>query len=301
MISPHTEKQGAYSLLDTCSLANETGSQLSVLRKVTFRNTKDGKPFIRVSLEDIHGYIAIGRMFDIDNIEVVGRAFTGMIGKLVLVEYTSDYYNGSVYLSLSSIQAVKQDIAEEYMPFFVGKYVLADVKLQSCNKRINALDMSDSLRAFQQAYCNLDFLTAVSDESISKGLRGYVLNILDQILGISEDIGSDALVAFLYTVITWQRTRQDADTSWDDSNMMFIASMMDRRIETKSCGLGVLSDKLSELAALFTNSAHVISADTYRLFNLYRILSESSVVSVLESRLPIEGFCSYKNYTVRRS
>ena len=300
MITAHTSEFQEHTLLNTCSLDKSTDKALAVLRKAYFKNTKDGRPFLRMCFEDINGYIIIGRMFDISTPDTYGKTVNSMVGSLVCVEYTLDYFSG-ISLAVNSISAVSPEIAAQYTKFFIGKYSLAEAKLMSCLQQLSTRNMQDNLREFRQCYCNLNHLVGVSEESISKGLRGYVLSIIDKVLRCSEDASNEAIVAFLYAVVTWINTRQEIDANSDDSNMMFIASMMSKRVDTAGSGMLVLSNKISEFAALFTGTAHVISSDTYEIYNIWKTLVDTSNIAVLESRLPVDGFCAYHNYTIRRS
>lgn len=300
MIAAHTTEFLEYALLDTCALSADKNKCLAVLRKAIFRNTKDGRPFLRLCFEDTHGYIIIGRMFDIPDPQGYGAKITAMIGRLVLIEYTLDYFNGTS-LSITSISLLKEEAAAKYAGFFVGKYIQAESHLLSCNSQLLARNIPQQLNEFRQCYCNLEFLVGVSEETISRGLRGYILSIIDKVLKISTDASHEAIVAFLYAVVTWVHTRQEVDSSFDDNDMLFVASMMSRKVDAANAGMGSLSNKLSEFAALFVGNAKVISSDTYALYNIWKTLVEASNIAVLESRLPVDGFCAYRTYTIRRS
>lgn len=300
MIVEHTNETNQYKVLDTGALDADTDKVIAILRKVMFRNTKDGRPFLRLCFEDTNGYIIIGRMFDITDINSYGGVVSAMVGKLVLVDYTLDYFGG-VSLGVSNISLLKDEVAASYTKFFVGKYIQAESALMACNSQLVIRALPQSLEEFRQCYCNLDFLVGVSEETISKGLRGYILSIINDILKVTTDASPEAIVAFLYAVITWIHTRQEIDSSFDDNDMLFIASMMSRRVDTAEMGMHKLSNKISEFAALFTGSPKVISADTFKIYNLWKTLVESSNIAVLESHLPKDGFCSYRTYTIRRS
>lgn len=300
MIVEHTNEFSRYKVLDTGALEADTDKAVAILRKVMFRNTKDGRPFLRLCFEDINGYIIIGRMFDITDMNTYGSVVSAMIGKLVLVEYTLDYFSG-ISLGVSCITPLKEDAATAYTKFFVGKYIQAESVLMSCNSKLLSRALPQSLEEFRQCYCNLDFLVGVSEETISKGLRGYILSIINDVLTVTSDVSQETVVAFLYAVVTWVHTRQEVDSSFDDNDMLFVASMMSRRVDTAGMGLHKLSNKISEFAALFTGNPKVISADTFKMYNLWKTLVEASNIAVLESRLPKDGFCSYRNYTIRRS
>ena len=289
-----------YSLLDSYDIDTTQDKRLAVLRKVQFRNTKDGKPYIRAVFEDCNGYCIIGRMFDFDDINTVGKVYTSLVGNLVYLNYTPDYYNGSLCLQINSIEAVTSDVAAKYASSFIGKYNLADIRLDDCCRMIGTLQLSRELTDFCMTYCNLGGLVSLSDESVCKGLRGYILEIIYRVLLMKDEVSKESVIAFVYSVITWFNTRKEADVYSDDNIMLFIASMMDKRVTAASAGLAILSNKISEFAALFSGNAKVISSDSFLLYNLYHTYVEASNIKVLENRLPPNGFCSYKTYVIRR-
>lgn len=290
-----------YDLLNSVNLGNSRDKRLAVLRKVQFKSTKDGRPFIRASFEDVNGYILIGRMFEFSDFDAVGKFFTALVGKLVLVDYNVDYYRGSLCLQINSIEQVSDSIANKAVSQFVGKYSLAESKLKACRSLLSSMKMSEELSAFYNTFCNFSFMLTLSDETIAHGLRGYILDILFDIISRSSDVAVESVVAFVYSLIIWFKTQQSADVRADDSVMLFIASMMDKRVDTAKMGMTRLANSLSEFTALFSDRARVISSDSYFLYNLYKLLTETSNIKVLESQLPPNGFCSYNSLTIRRS
>lgn len=301
MMTPNTNSTvGSYNLLDTRSVTNECATCFAILRRVQFRNTKDGKPFIRASFEDINGLIVIGRMFDITLDRAQGQTLRNLIGGLCKISYTPDYFNGALGLSISSIEAVPPEQAEPLAAKFSGKFIMASTMLRECNQLLLARNFSAELNNFRATYCNLQPLLDYSDERISKGLRGYILNIIHSVLTACKDASNEAIVAFLYAIITECETERNVDAYMDDSSMLFVASMMDRRVETAAANLTILSSKISEFAALFIDNAKVISYDTFLLHKVYRALCEASNIAVVESQLPPQGFCVYKGYTIRK-
>lgn len=299
--APEPSSVEGYSLLDSYRLTETHDKRLAVLRKVQFRNTKEGKPFVRAMVEDVNGYVLICRMFDYDDPAKVGKVFTSLLGKLVLVEYDIDYFGGSLCLLLHSISPVPDNVAEACVQSFVGKYSMAEARLRDCKLLISSLSLSEDLARFYNTFCDLSELAYLSDESISKGLRGYVLEIIYKVLLLKGTVSSESLIAFIFAVCTWFRTRQEQDINADDSVMLFIASMMDKRVDTASAHLEALSNRISEFTSLFSGMSKVISGDSYLLYNLYRVFVEASTVKVMEAQLPPMGFCSYKNFTIRRS
>lgn len=290
-----------YDLLDSYHIENAHDKRLTVLRKVQFRNTKDGRPFVRAIFEDTNGYCLVGNMFDCTDIAQIGKQISKMIGSLILLEYEPDYYNGSLCLRIKSIEMVPEDVAEKYTSAFKGKYSLADTRLRDCSIILGSLPMSSELTTFCQAHCALGMLSTLSDESIYKGLRGYILEILYKLLINKDEVAVESLVAFVYALLTWFNTRSTSDANNDDNTMLFISSMTDKRVAAAAAGLGVLSDRISEFTALFSGMGHVISGDSYLLYSLYRAYVEASNVKVMEAQLPPGGFCTYKTYTIRRS
>ena len=301
MIQATNHFSNYYDVLDTATIQQGDDKRLAVLRSIQFRLTSEGKPFVRMQIEDTNGYLITGRMFDYIDIPSVGTTLTKLTGKLVLISYTVDYYNGSACLLIKSIEAIKEEYADQYTSYFTGKYTLASIRLSECIKLIYAMTLSPELLDFYNTYCNIEGLVTLSDESVSKGLRGYILEILKKVLLLSSDISGDAVIAFLTAIICKFYTKQTAEVSIDDNKMLFIASMMDRKLKAASTGLVGLSNKISEMAALFSGSSHVISSETMFLFNLYNTLTEASNIAVLEKQLPPGGFCTYNKYTIRRS
>ena len=294
-------EESLYNLLDSADVTDAHDKRLAVLRKVQFRNTKDGKPFIRAVFEDCNGYCLIGRMFDCNDISNIGKTFTSLVGALVLIEYDVDYYNGSLCLQLQAVERISETVANNYAAAFQAKYTLAETRLRDCTQILGSLNMNEQLIDFCRAYCGIGSLKNVSDETVCKGLRGYILEILYRVLAIRNDVSVESLIAFVYAILVWFSTRSAADSNSDDNDMLFIASMMDKRVAAVSSGLPTLAAKLSELAAMFTGMSRVISGDTYLLYNLYKVFVESSNVMVLEKQLPPGGFCTYRNQTIRRS
>lgn len=290
-----------YEPLNSLSMQNSRDKRLAVLRKVQYKTTTDGRPFVRASIEDINGYVLIGRMFDCQNQDAVGNVFTPLIGKLVCIDFDIDYYNGSMCLRINDIEHVDAETARKASSLFTGMYNFAESKLRECNSLLSEVQMSEGVKHFYDTYCNVSILLSVSDESLACGLRGFAVNILYNILCLSSSVSSEAIVAFIYSLLVWFKTRQPAEVNTDDCALLFIASMMDKRVDAAAAGLFSLADRLSEFAALFSGKAKVISADSYFLFNLYKLLSETSNIKVAERRIPPSGFCSYKDYTVRRS
>lgn len=289
------------SLLDSNSFTNMRDTRIAILRKVQYKTTKEGKPFIRANFEDINGYIVIGRMFDFDDINTVGAAFNNMTGGLVSVTYDTDYFNGSVYLSLIEVKPVPKTVMSAFAKYFVGKYNMADERLHQCNALLASRNFSEQLTVYRQTYCNLNVLLTASDESISKGLRGAIIDIVYQTLAACQTVSDEAVLAFLTAVLTWVYTKQEVDAYADENTMFFIASLAEKVITCKSQGLLVLANKIGEMTSLFTNNANTISADTYLIYNIYKTFVEASTIAILETHLPAEGFCSYKHYTIRRS
>lgn len=289
------------SLLDSNSFTNTRDTRIAILRKVQYKTTKEGKPFIRANFEDINGYIVIGRMFDFDDINTVGAAFNNMTGDLVSVTYDTDYFNGSVYLSLIEVKPIPKTVVSAFAKYFVGKYNMADERLRQCNAILASRNFSEQLTVYRQTYCNLNVLLTASDESISKGLRGAIIDIVYQTLAACQTVSDEAALAFLTAVLTWVYTKQEVDAYADENTMFFIASLAEKVITCKSQGLLVLANKISEMTSLFTNNANTISADTYLIYNIYKTFVEASTIAILETHLPAEGFCSYKHYTIRRS
>ena len=289
-----------YKLLDTYHVENAFSTCLAILRKVQFRNTKDGKPYIRALLEDVNGLVVVGRMFDIALNMEQGRLLRSLIGGLCKVSYTPDYFGGSLGLAISSIEAVPQEEADPLAASFTGKFKMATTMLRACNQLLIERNFSAELNDFRTTYCNLQPLLDYSDERISRGLRGYILNIIHSVLTACRDASNEAIVAFLYAIITECDTERNIDAYMDDSSMLFVASMMDRRVETAAANLQLLSSKISEFAALFIDKAKVISHDTFLLYRVYRDLCEASNIAVVESQLPPQGFCVYKGYTIRK-
>lgn len=290
-----------YDLLDSYHIENAHDKRLTVLRKVQFRNTKDGRPFIRAIFEDINGFCLVGNMFDCTDIAQIGKSVSKMLGSLVLLEYEPDYYNGSLCLRIKSIESIAENIAVKYAHSFKGEYSLAETRLRDCSIILGSLTMSEGLALFCQTHCALGALCTLSDESIYKGLRGYILEILYKLLMNKDDVAVESLIAFVYALLTWFSTRSASDANNDDSIMLFVASMMDKRVSAAAVGLGLLSDRISEFAALFSGMARVVSGDSYLLYSLYKAYVEASNVKVMEAQLPPGGFCSYKTYTIRRS
>lgn len=289
------------ALLDSNSFNNSRDTRVAILRKVQYKTTKEGKPFIRASFEDINGYIVIGRMFDFSDIGTVGAAFNSMTGELVQVTFDTDYFNGSVYLSLIDVKPIPKQVASSFAKYFVGKYNMADERLRQCNALLASRNFSEQLANYRQTYCNLNVLLSASDESISKGLRGAIVDMVYQTLAACQSASNESVLAFLTAVLTWVYTKQEVDAYADENTMFFIASMAEKVINCKSQGMLVLANKISEMASLFTNNVNTISADTYLIYNIYKTFVESATIAVLETHLPADGFCSYKHYTVRRS
>lgn len=296
-----SEDTGAIRLLDSNTLVgNNRDTRIAILRKVQYRNTKDGKPFIRANFEDINGYIIIGRMFDFTDINTVGSFLNSLTGSLVQITYNTDYFNGSVYLSLLEIKAFPTSLVAKYAGYFVGKYNMAEKRLKQCNTYLACRNFSEQLETYRTTYCNLTALLNMSDETVQKGLRGAVIDIVYQTL-IACNVSNEAILAFLTVVLAWFYTRQEIDSYTDENTMFFTASLAEKVLKCKSQGLLILSNKISELTSLFSGTAHTISADTYLLYNIYKAFVEASNIAVLESHLPGDGFCTYKSYTVRRS
>lgn len=295
------ESASEYSLLDSFDIGTSQDKRLAVLRKVQFRNTVDGRPYIRAVFEDCNGYCIVGRMFNFEDVNSIGKVYTSLVGSLVYLGYEADYFNGSLCLKIISIESVSNEIAEKYTSAFVGKYNLAEIRLSDCCKLLGTLPLSRELTDFCITYCNLGGLMSLSDESVSKGLRGYILEIIYRVLQNKDEVSCESIVAFIYSVITWFNTRKEVDAYSDDNVMLFIASMMDKRVTSAAAGLTVLSSKISEFAALFSGNAKVISSDSFLLYNLYRVHLESSNIKVLENQLPLDGYCTYKSFTIRRS
>lgn len=294
------EAKDSVSLLDCYNLTPERDNRLAVLRKVQFRTTKDGKPFIRGMFEDINGCLIVGRMFDYADINTIGRALTDMVGHLVFVKYTVDYFNGSPCLMLHSVEKVGEELAQRYTSRFTGKFALAETQYRACKVLLSGLTMSEGLTEFYRTYCDLTPLCTLSDESICKGLKGGVLDVLYNVLLHSQSVEPETVVAFIFTVLTWFRMRNEADVHVDDSIMLFIASMTDTRVATTSAGLGLLSSRIAEFTSLFAGFSKVISGDSYLFYNLYTAFAEASCIKVIEAQLPPNGFCGYKSYTVKR-
>lgn len=295
------ENSSSIKLLDSNALiGNNKDSRIAILRKVQYRNTKDGKPFIRANFEDINGYIIIGRMFDFTDINTVGSFLNSLIGSLVQITYNTDYFNGSIYLSLLEIKAFPASLAAKYASYFVGKYNMAEDCLKKCNMYLATKGFSEQLETYRTTYCNLTALINMSDETVQNGLRGAVINVVYQTL-LACSVSNEAILAFLTVVLAWFYTRQEIDSYTDENTMFFTASLAEKVLKCKSQGLLILANKISELTSLFTGTAHTISADTYLLYNIYKTFVEASNIAVLESHLPGDGFCTYKSYTIRRS
>lgn len=289
------------SLLDTNALANSTDTCIAILRKVQYRTTKDGKPFIRASFEDINGYIVMGRMFDFDDINKIGKIFNSMVGSLVSISYDTDYFNGSVYLALTSVDPVPLAVAKQLSQHFVGKYNMAEERLRQCNTLLAARGFTEQLDKYRMTYCNLNVLVGASDETISNGLRGAIVDIIYKTLIACNTVENDTVLAFLTVVLTWVYTRQETEAALDENSMFFTASLAEKILTCKSQGLLALANKIGELATMFSGNAKIISSDTYLIYNVYKAFVEASTIAVLESHLPAEGFCAYKMFTVRRS
>lgn len=305
MISPiNTENDRKpnlkYDLLDTYRIDNEEASRLAILRKVQFRNTRDGKPFLRLLLEDINGLVVIGRVFDFQYSSDASKKILALTGSLVLISYSTDYFNGSLALNVKSITALAENEANIYEGLFAGHYTLVDTKIRECNQILSMRGLSSELNNFRMTYCNLDLLKNYSNEQIYKGLRGYILSILHKVLIACSEVSDDTIIAFIYAVITEMNTSQNVESFKDDNKMLFIASMTDKRVDTASAHMPSLSNKISEFTSLFAGIGEVISADSWLVFNVYKTLCEHSNISVTELQLPPGGFCVYKNYTIRR-
>lgn len=298
--STSTSNSVSYNLLDTKTVDNCYTSCIAILRKIQFRNTKDGKPYIRASFEDINGLIVIGRMFDISMTNEQGKMLRGLVGGLCKISYSPDYFGGSLGLAIKAIAPVDEATTVSLTEKFSGKYTMAVTMLRECNRLLINRNFDSVLDKFRLTYCNLQSLADYSDERISKGLRGYVLNIIYKTLLACSEVSNAAVVAFLYAVITECNTEQTVDAYLDDGTMTFIASMMDKRIEAAAANMHLLSAKISEFAALFTDKAKVISHDSYILYKIYRDLCEASNIAVIESQLPPQGFGAYKGYTIRK-
>lgn len=289
------------SLLDSCALINGKDTRIAILRKVKYKTTKDGKPYVSANFEDINGYIIVGRMFNFNDINQVGKAFNAMIGNLVKVTFVTDYFNGSVYLSLEEVEMVPEIVAAQFASFFVGKYNMAEERLRQCNTLLAARGFSEQLNNYRTTYCNLNVLTAASDETISNGLRGAIIDVVYRTLTACNTVSNETMLAFLTVVLTWVYTRQESDASIDENAMFFTASLAEKIYKCKAQGMLVLANKLTELSCMFTATGKTISADTYLIYNVYRAFVENSTIAVMESHLPADGFCAYKNYTLRRS
>lgn len=301
MMTPNTMSTSSkYNLLDTYHIENKFSTCLAILRRIQFRNTKDGKPYIRALFEDINGLVVIGRMFDFTMNRDQGQALRNMVGGLCKISYTPDYFGGSLGLAFTELEAIPQEEAAPLAEKFTGKFIMASTMLRECNQLLMTRNFSAELNNFRMTYCNLQPLLDHSDERISKGLRGYILNIIHKVLTACKDASNEAIVAFLYAIITECDTEHSVDAYSDDSSMLFIASMMDRRVETAAANMPLLSSKISEFAALFVDKAKVISYDTFLLYRVYRDLCEASNIAVVESQLPQQGFCVYKGYTIRK-
>ena len=296
-----TNTELGISLLDSNMLANSHDTRIAILRKVQYRNTKEGRPFIRASFEDINGYIIVGRMFDFNDMTTVGKAFNSMTGSLVSVTYDTDYFNGSIYLSLLKVTPVPKELAIKMAQHFVGKFNMAEERLRQCNTLLAAREFSDVLEKYRNTYCNLNVLIHASDESISNGLRGALIDVVYRTLVSCSTVSNETVLAFLTAVLTWVYTKQETEATIDENTMFFTASMAEKILTCKSQGMLVLANKISEIASMFTNSAKIISSDTYLIYNVYKTFVEASTIAVLESHLPAEGFCTYRSFTVRRS
>lgn len=290
-----------YDLLDCYSTTASRDRRLAILRRVQYRTTKDGKPFIRAMFEDINGCLVVGRMFDCTDMNNVARILNSLTGKLVLVDYTLDFYNGSLCLQLHEVTGISEEIAAAYVPQFVGKYSLAEVRLRGCKTILSGLEMSNPLTEFYHSFCDLSTLTEVSDESVGKGLRGIVLDIVYNVLLHSAGVSTEAILAFLFAVVSWFKLRREADVYTDDSIMLFVGYMTNKRVDTAASGMGLLSNKIAEYTSLFAGLAKVISSDSFLLYNLYTTFVEAANIKAIEAQLPPDGFCGYKSYIIRRS
>lgn len=295
------DNKSSTSLLDSSNLSNGKDTRIAIMRKVQYRTTKDGKPFIRANFEDINGYIVVGRMFDFNDINKIGEAFNRMVGNLVSITFETDYFNGSVYLSLIEVKSIPDMVAAQFASFFVGKYNMAEERLRQCNTLLATKGFSPELSEYRSTYCNLNVLTAASDETISNGLRGAIIDVVYRTLVACSSVSNETILAFLTVVLTWVYTRQELDSSVDENSMFFTASLAEKILTCKSKGMLALANKLTELACMFTSTGKTISADTFLIYNVYKTFVENSTIAVIESHLPADGFCAYKNFTLRRS
>lgn len=289
------------SLLDSSSLPNGKDTRIAILRKVRYKTTKDGKPYISANFEDVNGYIIIGRMFDFVDLNRIGEAFNKMVGNLVKVTFNTDYFNGSVYLALEELALVPEIVAAQLASFFVGKFNMAEERLRQCNTLLASRGFTEALSEYRSTYCNLNVLTTFSDETISNGLRGALIDIVHKTLTACPNVSNETILAFLSVVLTWVYTRQELDSSVDENAMFFTASLAEKILMCKSKGMLALANKLTELSCMFTNTGKTISADTYLIYSIYKAFVENSTIAVIESHLPADGFCAYKNFTLRRS
>lgn len=289
------------SLLDSSSLPNGKDTRIAILRKVRYKTTKDGKPYISANFEDVNGYIIIGRMFDFVDLNRIGEAFNKMVGNLVKVTFNTDYFNGSVYLALEELALVPEIVAAQLASFFVGKFNMAEERLRQCNTLLASRGFTEALSEYRSTYCNLNVLTTFSDETISNGLRGALIDIVHKTLTACPNVSNETILAFLSVVLTWVYTRQELDSSVDENAMFFTASLAEKILMCKSKGMLALANKLTELSCMFTNTGKIISADTYLIYSIYKAFVENSTIAVIESHLPADGFCAYKNFTLRRS
>lgn len=292
------------NLLDSRRLSsNSTVTFYAILRKYKFSVTSDGRPFVRVLFEDIHGFLITGRLFNLVDYDMTGKMLASLDGSLVNAAAEVSYFAGGISLVVSEISPVPQETSARFSSCFTGKYESASkdyAQTVDILKRLFETSGYDKLCDFFSKNNMLPSMIGYRDTEIYNGLPGYLMCLIHNTLRAVEGICSaESIVAFIAAVCTYYATSQTADCHSDEGRHLFIASMTDKRMSIYK-EQPVLANKLSELTSLFTQTGKVISSDTFLLYSIFDAFRSASQMQAASTYLPDNGTIPFSKYTLRK-
>lgn len=281
-----SQEQGLSSKVLNLNLitSNTEDQKVARLRKVEFKYTADGTPFLRLHFGDINGRSCIGRMFNIPNFDKVGPAIEALTGSLVLISFRTgqeiDY--GLSILNISSIAADAVDKLEKD---------ILDAHTLNFSKSWNGL--KDMLVKMQIVPSEADasswsIFRLFSHEDIANGTPGGICDVLSNTIASARCAGVPVkpLRIFLEVMAAWCANQNVAQSMTNLSTLAFSQDAIKKLSGDDREELLIGTDFITMLIGNSKTSTPV----TRLIFNLYSNYKEYSDLTVRCARLPSGGF-----------